>query len=250
MGGMTPTSKDDFFQLVREELGKMWDQIRTLQQPNGTSLVGLVQQVQEAVANIAANVGTAVTAYLSSGFTTGSMTATGNVDVAGNAGVGGDLEVGGALQVDGEANLGGLTSLGVYNTDVSALGGTRRTNWTHQSGVVGYAPSTVAKKTNIEPFPAPAAAFLECGARIFQYKAVIDIRDNPDNPNHDPTMEVPIEPGYLAEELIAAGLGMFVFTNDDGSPAGINYDYFAAVGFGVVGRDHEERIAQLEQERT
>lgn len=143
----------------------------------------------------------------------------------------------------------GMSSVGVYGLDVSGLAGARRTNWTHVSGAIGYAPSTITKKANLVEFPIQAEKFLACGPVLFQYKALLEQRDNPDHPNFNPLLDVHMEPGHIAEWLIENDLGMFVFYDqaDDGSvsPAGINYDYFAAVGFVVVGRAQQGQIDDL-----
>lgn len=140
----------------------------------------------------------------------------------------------------------GLTSAGVYSLDVSTLPGSRRANWTNVNGQIGYAPSSITTKNLLGPVTITASQFLACGPVVFEYLGQIDIRDNPENPNYDPTYVVPHELGHIAELLVENGCGEFVFTHEDGTPAGINYAEFAAVGFVIVGRDHEARIAALE----
>lgn len=140
----------------------------------------------------------------------------------------------------------GVTSAGVYALDVSTLPGSRRANWTNANGRIGYAPSSITTKNLLGPVTITASQFLACGPVVFEYLGQIDIRDNPENPNYDPTYIVPHELGHIAELLVENGCGEFVFTHEDGTPAGINYAEFAAVGFVVVGRDHEARIAALE----
>lgn len=209
-------------------------QLRSLQRPDGTRLAALLAQVQAAIANLNAGVATAFAALIASGFSTpGTITA-------------GNLTSGGT--VTGAA---GVNSIGSYNLDVSTLAGTRRTMWIHQSGAMGYAPSTREKKTNIRPYDKPASAFLACQPKMFEYIAQIDIRDNPENPDYDPAYVVPTDVGELAEDLLDNGLGEFVFYETDTTTvAGIDYISFCAVGMLVIGIDHETRIKALENAKA
>jgi hypothetical protein len=177
---------------------------------------------------------------------TGNVNATGHVNAGTTITAGGTIYTPGNLQGDG-----GVTSVGAYNLDVSTLAGTRRTSWIHQSGAMGYAPSTREKKANIRPYDKPASAFLACQPKMFEYIAQLDIRDNPENPGYDPTYVVPTDVGELAEDLIDNGLGEFVFYEADCTTlAGIDYISFCAVGMLVIGLDHEARIASLESRQS
>lgn len=231
MSGQWQRLPNDPLEELTQRLGEVKRRLSELEAPTGTQVFEALQKVQQLIADI----GIYVDAYLATGFTTGSMNATGSVNV------GGSLDVAGSITGDV-----GVASVGVFNNDLAAISGTRRTQWIHQSGAMGYASSSITKKTNLTPFPVDADAFMSVAPYLFQYKALIDIRDNPENPNHDPDLEVPFEPGFIAEELDAAGLGMFVFREADGTPAGINYDMFAAVGFSVIARNHEERLRAIE----
>ena len=139
-----------------------------------------------------------------------------------------------------------LSSVGAYNTDVSLLAGARQTVWQHNSGIYGFAPSSEVLKTSIGEPPFTAQDVLACTPVVFEYKAQIAIRDDPENPQYDPTYVVPTEIGLIAETLVEHGLELFVFWNEDGSPRGINYDLFGAVALLVVAQDHEARLAALE----
>lgn len=219
-GGFVTPATGDFGELFRV-IKQMQRDIAEIGRPSGTQTAQAVQQLRNLIDGLLTQVNGIFSGYVQAG---GNITSTG-----------------------GTGNFSaGVTSVGAYNTDVVALGGSRRGAWLHVNGELGYASSSVTKKANIRDFPLPAAAFLKHGAHVFNYKSMIDIRDNPENPAYNPDLVVPFEPGHLAEELIDAGLGMFVFFDEDGTPAGINYDMFAAVGFSVVGRDHEARIAALE----
>lgn len=160
--------------------------------------------------------------------------------------VSGSVTAGGSVSAGGSGTFpAGINSLGVFNLDVSTLPGTRRTEWVHQSGALGYAPSTVLKKANVDGYGGTAQQFLACMPIVWEYIAQLDIRDNPENPYYDSSYEVPTETGHLAELLIANGLSEFVFTDPDGTPAGINYAEFAAVGFVIVGRAHDQELREI-----
>lgn len=154
-----------------------------------------------------------------------------------------DISAGG--KVIGNA---GLTSLGVYNTDVTALPGARTSVWVHVSGVLGQTVSTIVKKLNLrDQLPFTAADILSIVPYIFEYRAQVEIRDDPENPYYDPSYVVPTEIGMMAEHLVDAGLGLFVEYETDGiTPAGINYTLFGAVAAVVIGRAQEDRMNKLE----
>lgn len=209
-----------------QELVQMRKRLRELEAPTGTQTSQLLSQMQALIDGILAQTEVNVTGNVTAG---GTVTG-GNVNSAGTG-----------------TFAAGVTSVGVFNLDVSTLPGTRRTNWVNANGQVGYAPSSITKKANVENYVGRAADFLACQPVVFEYMGQVAIRDNPENPYYDPTYAVPLEFGLIAEWLIEHNLSEFVFFDGDGiTPAGINYAEFAAVGFLIVGRDHERRIAKLE----
>lgn len=148
--------------------------------------------------------------------------------------------------VTGEA---GISSLGVTTTNVTLLPGTRAAVWVNfTAGVFGQTVSTIVQKTNLASVPYTAAQFLRVMPHVFEYIGQIDIRDNPSNAYYDPDYVVPLEIGMMAEHLLDAGLELFVIYEADGkTPANIDYAAFGAVATLVIGRDHELRIAALEE---
>lgn len=225
------------------------------------SLPGIVKQQKITIADLA---GAAMQTFFSFVVGAGGMIVNGATQLVG--GVTGGLAVTGGLGVTGAITStttvtasssiytagtvqadAGVTSVGVYGLDVSLLPGARRTNWTNVNGQIGYAPSSITKKNLVGDVTIGATDFLACAPVVFEYLGQLDIRDNPDNPHHDPDYLVPQEVGFIAETLDEHGLGAFVFRNEDGTPAGINYAEFAAVGFVTVGRDHEKRLAEVER---
>jgi hypothetical protein len=142
----------------------------------------------------------------------------------------------------------GVTSIGAYGTDITLLPGLRSDLWVHAGGTFGQTVSTIAKKMNLGQVPFAAADVLACVPFVFEYIGQVEIRDNPDNPYFDPAYVVPLEIGMMAEHLVERGLDLFVYFEEDGrTPRGINYALFGAVCALVVGRDHEERLANTER---
>lgn len=137
----------------------------------------------------------------------------------------------------------GLRSTGAALLDLSTIAGPRQPAWQHiASGRYGYAPSTLAEKRNVRPVPFSAADMLKVAPRIFEYRGQLDIRDNPENPAYNPDYEVPDEVGLIAEDLIAAGLELFVMFDEEGKPRGVHYELFGAVAALVVGSDLDARL--------
>jgi len=136
-----------------------------------------------------------------------------------------------------------LSSVGAYNTDVSLLAGARQTVWQHNSGIYGFAPSSITTKTNLKPVPFTAADVRAVSPFMFQYKAQLAIREDPENEQYNPDYKVPWEIGLMAEHLIAHNMSCFVFWDEDGvTPRGINYDLFGAIAPLVVLADQEARL--------
>ena len=150
--------------------------ISELERPTGTNIASLVDQVQAALVNLNATV---IMANLSA---SGNVTASGHVN-----------------------GIGGLRSVGAFNTDITVYPGARQPMWQNNNGIIGYAPSTQVKKTNIRDVPFTAEDVRACTPSMFSYIAQMQIRDDPNNEFYDPEYEVPAEAGLFAEELIAHG---------------------------------------------
>tara|TARA_R110002051_G_scaffold1853_1_gene10137 strand:- start:3993 stop:4658 length:666 start_codon:yes stop_codon:yes gene_type:complete len=205
--------------------------ISELERPTGTNIASLVDQVQAALVNLNATVIAATNSYLSSGTVNmANLSASGNVTASGH--------------VNG---IGGLRSVGAFNTDITVYPGARQPMWQNNNGIIGYAPSTQVKKTNIRDVPFTAEDVRACTPSMFSYIAQMQIRDDPNNEFYDPEYEVPAEAGLFAEELIAHGLEAFVIYENDGvTPAGVDYAGFGAVANLVAIRDLHERLAVQE----
>lgn len=219
-GGYVPYDPSELGEL-RSGLREIQDRLAELEAPTGSQTAEALSQIRALVNNLAAE----VAALAASGVTwAGPVTTSGEGDFAA-----------------------GLRSTGAAALDLSTISGSRQPAWQHiASGRYGYAPSTLAEKRNVRPVPFTAAEVLAVAPRVFWYRGQLDIRDNPDNPAYNPEHQVPDEIGLIAEELIAAGLEIFVVVDDDGTPRGVHYELFGAVAALVVGADHEARIAALE----
>lgn len=220
-GGYTTPASGELGEL-QQRFREIERRLDILERPDGTQVFGTVRQLTALIEDLAAQ----VNALAASG-----------------------VEWEGPVTTSGEGNFAaGIRSTGAAALDVSTLSGSRQSTWQHIStGRFGYAPSTLAEKRNLRPVPFSAAAVLEIAPRVFHYRGQLDIRDNPDNPEYNPEYQVPDEVGVIAEELIAAGLELFVVRGEDGAPRGVHYDLFGVVAALLVGRDHEARIVELER---
>ncbi len=227
-GGYVTPANGEFSELTFQ-LRDIRRRLDEIERPDGSAVFGTVRKLRELIDDLAGQ----VNALAASG-----VVWEGPVSTSA-----------GGVTASGEGDFtAGIRSTGAAALDVSTLSGSRQSTWQHiASGRFGYAPSTLAEKRNIRPVPFDAAALLEIMPRVFHYRGQLDIRDNPDNPEYNPDYEVPDEIGVIAEELIAAGLELFVVHSEDGTPRGVHYDILGTVAALAIGRDHDERIARLEQ---
>ena len=226
---------DPMYRLINA-IDDIKQRLATLESPTGTQNSSLLNQVQATLANINATASTAAAAWVAANSYTKTQTDT-KVASPGNIAPGNVTATGSGTFPSG------LSSSGAYGTDVSTLSGPRQQVWQHNSGVYGYAPSSIVKKTNLEPVPFTAADVLAVQPFVFQYKSQLAIRDDPENPYFDPGYVIPWEIGLMAEHLIAHNMGCFVFYEEDGITAkGINYDLFGAIAPLVVLADQEARL--------
>lgn len=158
-----------------------------------------------------------------------------------------DISVTGNVTAGGTVTgTSGLTSPGGYALDVTTLPGARTTAWWHNSGRLGQTSSSIAKKIDLTTLPFTAADIRAVQPYMFRYIAQVEIRNDPNNPNYDPTYPVPWEVGFMAEHFLANNLDLFVWFNEDGTPGGIHYAEFGAVAAVVLAMDHEKRLERLE----
>jgi len=160
----------------------------------------------------------------------------------------GYVQAGGNLTVGGQGHFTGyLYSVGSSTIDLSSLAGLRQGTWQlytgANTGLFGYAPSTLASKTNLsESLPFTAEDVYATIPFVYEYIGQVAIRDDPQNPEHDPEYPVPSEIGLIAEHLIARNMGVFVVFNEDGTAKTIDYPLFGAVANLVAVRDLDSRL--------
>ena len=205
--------------------------LRMLEMPTGEQLFRALDQVKQLILDLPGLVAAAVTSFLSTGFTTGSMHATGNV------------------QVDGAVSAGGnLVSVGSSMIDVSAMAGLRQQVWQLYTGanlgLYGYASSSITTKTNLsEDLPFIAQDVYATIPFLYQYIGQVAVRDDLTHPNYDPAYEPPINLGLMAEYLAERNMGIFVIYQEDGiTPKTIDYALFGAIANLVAVRDLDARL--------
>ena len=95
---------------------------------------------------------------------------------------------------------------------------------------LGYVSSSIATKKNVEPLQLSVDSILAAEPVQFNYKSEED-----GSPKHA---------GFIAEQLVDAGLGNYVSFDADGSPRSINYEMFVSALQSVV-RHQATQIADL-----
>jgi len=176
--------------------------------------------------------------------TTGSFSAGTTISAGGNVTSGGTVQ-GAALrstgnsQIDGSENVNGnitasgqvtsaapLKSPGSYALVVS--GNNYRTAWIQSDGQVGYSPSTIRVKKDLEEFPDYLLdAFLACSPYLGRYTW-----DDEDSP---------LKVFLIAEHLAHAGFGTDVVPQDDeGNAEAVNYSQVVVPLFAAVKRQQSQ----------
>lgn len=117
----------------------------------------------------------------------------------------GNINASGALTAQGFVTLPGILNHTNNNFRTATVG---------DNGEVGISSSSARYKQDIETFEITEAEFRAINARRFRYKSDVEARGD------DATADV----GFIAEELVAAGITEPVFYDPDGRPEGINYD--------------------------
>lgn len=220
-----------------DELDDLSSRLRTLEAPSGEALGSTVAKLTALVANIQAQ----LDAWTATRYTNATIDAKDAVVsasigpaiagvLAGNVTVGGQLNVGGALVVPN-----------AYGFDITY---TRRTAWWGNDGRAGYASSSRDKKTSIRPADEKKLlALLDVGIFDFFYRAEIARRTSKrinDGEDYMPAREL----GMMAQDLEAAGLGFFVYHDENGKPEGIEYSMLT-VALLAIARGQRDDIADL-----
>lgn len=231
---------------IPSELGWLVDtlddyerRIRTLEAPSGEALGNTVAKLAALVADIQAQ----LDAYLGTRYTNANIDAK---DAAVSASILPTVQGAGALALSGQ-----LLVPNAYNTDITW---TRRTAWWGNDGRAGYASSSRRKKTAIKPADEEAlAALLDVEPKAFRYRAEIARRTSK-RINEGVDYVPAIELGLIAEELDEAGLGFFVYHDDDGRAEGIEYGMLTVALLAIARRQRDAladvttRLERLERD--
>jgi hypothetical protein len=238
-GGFTAPDSDGYYAITRELQG-LQRRLAELEAPTGTSINSLVQQVQQAIANIVTTVNAAIeeNSYTKSQIDSRiadkvespgdiapvNVTATGDVSGVALTATG-DVTAGGAVAATGNVTgasgtfPAGLSSEDAYGRLVTG-GGSYRAAWVHESGFFGYAPSSREFKTNIAPARFSIEDVLKLSASTFSYYAAV-----PYGQEYQPEIL-----GAIVEDVDAAGFPWLVDRDADGNPFGLNH----SIGWLVV----------------
>ena len=204
------------------------ERLRTLEAPSGEALSSTVAKLQALVANIQAQLDAWVGGRWDNAQIDARIAAPPYaVAVAGN------LSTAGALYVPN-----------AYNFDITYA---RRTAWWGNDGRAGYASSSRRKKTAIRPADeSQLLALLDVEPKAFRYRAEI-LRRTALRINAGEDYVPAVELGLIAEELEEAGLGFFVYHDEDGTPEGIEYGMLTVALLAVARRQRDE-IAEMRQD--
>lgn len=201
------------------QFAELWAAIRALQQPTGTSIAALIERVEDALQNIAAQVA----------FEIGQSSYT-------------KAQIDAKVIAPPTLTVAGVTRL-VHAASNAFASGSWVSTYTKtnagEEGQIGYAPSTRASKNLIEPFEVddPGAFLVALQPWLFAYK------DDPEQ-----TERV----GLIAED-VAKVFPAATFNDADGNLAGINYEMLAVAAL-AAGRalalNAAQRHGEVEQLRA
>lgn len=181
-------------QQFQARLDKINSRLDGLERPTGTSIGSLVAQVQQAIVNI----GAAVTAFLSAGFTTGTMHATGRVTADG-----------------------GVTSADVKSRTLSV---SYDAVYIDINNIMGKSPSARRFKQDITDHEFSADVIDQMQGHEFRLIAAVEALGD----------EAPFEIGYIADELESIGLEAFVRYDSDGQVSGLAYERIVIVAIDAL----------------
>lgn len=221
MAGGYATPPGGSLEWISKQLNDLRLRLKELERPTGTSLNSLVDQVQAALANINASVVAAIAAN--------SYTKSQIDGLVANPPAGSDVT--GDVTASGRVTSAGapLTSLPSYNYQVTTG---YKSAWINDDGQVGFSPSTLRVKKDLEPFPDDLAqAFLALTPYLGRYTW-----DDEGSP---------LKVFLIAEDVGGAGFGPDVVPVDEaGDPETVNYSQVVVPLLAVV-KLQQAQIASL-----
>ena len=212
-----PTPPGDGLEPLIRELKDIHTQLRDLQRPSGTNIGNTAAQVQLLVAKVEAtlvNIDASVTASIAANSMT---TAQINAKVA-SPGAISPTTVSASDAVSGTTGTfpTGMNSVGVYNKLLS-YGGAYSSQYVHEDGTMGYAPSSRQYKQDITPAAVDPKLFPALRLVTFRYIAAVE----------NLGVGAEVEVGLIAEEVHDMGLYWLVDYGSDGLPMGLKYERLA-----------------------
>lgn len=225
-----------------DELDDIARRLHTLEAPSGEALGSTVAKLTALVNDIQAELDN----YMAGRYTNA------NID-AKDAAVQSQINPSIAAVLAGNVTVAGaFFNPPAYSTDIT---GTRRAAWVQIDGRLGYASSDARKKTAVRPVDSEAlAALLDVEPKSFIYRAEIRARTSRrinDGVDYRPAREL----GLMAQDLDAAGLGFFVYHDEDGEPEGVEYGMLTVALLAIARGQRDEldgirrRLELLESDR-
>jgi len=183
---------------------------------DGSQFVRLYEKMQALIANLTTTVTTLVSSALAGTISPGAVATSG--DVSG----------------DHATFPGGVNSVGVYNM-LLTYGGPYSSQYVHSDGTMGYVPSSLRFKQDVETAILDPAVLSYLRVVTYRYIAAVE------NLGDGAAVEV----GLIAEEVDELGLTWLVDYDADGKPLGVRYDRLALIFIPWM-QNVEERLTALE----
>lgn len=192
-----PKPPREGFGVLVEKVTAVQRQTKRLEAPSGTQKYRAVAELQALVDELAQQV-TDLANTIMPDLIDEKVANPGNINP-------GNVNASGSLTAQGFVTLPGILNHTNNNFRTATVG---------DNGEVGISSSSARYKEDIENFDVTAAEFRAIKARRFRYKSDVAARGD----------DAPADVGFIAEELVAAGITEPVFFDPDGRPEGINYD--------------------------
>jgi len=213
------------------------ERLRELERPTGTSIGSLVQQVQQTLANIVAQVNTIATNWMNANSYTKAQIDNQIANPPAGSNVSGNVAASGSISAGGLANFpAGIQSLDARNR---VLTSSYAVGYWDGSGRGGTVPSALRYKQDISPADTSELVEAMRTIALVRYRYIQAVEELGD--------AAPYLLGSIAEYFVAAGLSEWVFFSDDGEPDGINYERLT-IPLIAAFQSLDKRLSALEQE--